>query len=77
MLNNYIVNTCNTRYETRATFEPTFEVMFAFPPGVRVEGQVSRRRDSEILGQIAGRVRSGRKTGMFFRTIGHRVVFEE
>lgn len=43
----------------------------------RVERQIRGRGDSEILGQIAGRVRSCRKTGMLFRATGHRVVSEE
>lgn len=49
-------------------------VLFA---GVRVERQIRGRGDSKIFGQIAGRMRSCRKAGVFFRATGHRVVFKE
>lgn len=42
-----------------------------------MERQIRRRRDAEVLGQVAGCVRAGRKIGMFFRATGHRVVFKE
>lgn len=45
--------------------------------GVRMEMQIGRRGNTEVLGQIARRIRSGREIGMLFWTAGYRVVVKE